>query len=94
MLFEWDDEKSEATRSARGFGFEEVTGVFLDPARFVFPDNREDYGEERWTAFSLIEGRLFALTYTRRDEAIRIISARKANARERRRYDANTDLQA
>lgn len=94
MLFEWDTEKSAATRKERGFGFEEMTAVFLDPSRFVFPDDREDYGEDRWTTFGLIEGRLFAVTYTLRGEAILIISARKANSRERRRYDANKDLQA
>ncbi|NDV00943.1 BrnT family toxin [Pseudoroseicyclus tamaricis] len=92
MLFEWDAAKSDATRAARGFGFEEVTAVFLDPGRVTFQDDRKDYGEVRWTAFGLIEGRLFAVTYTWRGEAVRIVSARKANARERKRYDGNQDL--
>lgn len=93
MQFEWDDAKSEATRQARGFGFEEVAGVFLDPDRVTFPDERQDYGEPRWTVFGEIEGRLFAVSYTLRGDAIRIISARKANARERRRYDGHKDIQ-
>lgn len=94
IQFEWDEEKSEATRANRGFGFEEVAGVFLDPARFIFPDDREEYGENRWIVFGEIEGRLFAVAYTLRGDVIRIISARKANRRERRRYDGNKDIQA
>ena len=91
MEFEWDDEKSEANRNdpKRGFGFDEVMPVFLDPFRFTYLDDRFDYGEERWSTFGLIEGRLFNVVYTMRGDAYRIISARKANKRERKRYDDN-----
>ena len=90
MKFEWDDEKSEANRKnpKRGFGFDEVTPVFLDPFRFTFLDDRFAYGEERWSTFGEIEGRLFNVIYTMRGDSIRIISARKANKRERKQYDA------
>lgn len=54
MQFEWDEAKSEETRAARGFGFEQVAPVFLDPYRFTFPDDRFDYGEERWITFGEI----------------------------------------
>lgn len=94
MQFEWDDEKSEATREKRGFGFEEIAGVFADPCRFTFPDERFEYGEDRWLTFGEIEGRLFAVAYTMRGETIRIISARKANERERRKYDEQKDIHA
>ncbi|QBY02485.1 BrnT family toxin [Rhodophyticola sp. CCM32] len=70
MQFEWDDAKSEATRAARGFGFEQMTPVFLDPCRAIFPDNRLDYGEQRWITFGETEGRLFAVAYTMRGDAI------------------------
>jgi uncharacterized DUF497 family protein len=92
MQFEWDEVKSEETRAERGFSFEQVTPVFLDPDRVTFPDDRFDYGEERWITFGDIEGRLFAVAFTLRGDAIRIISARKANARERRHYDEQKDL--
>ena len=93
MNFEWDEEKSEANRKnpKRGFAFDEVMPVFLDPFRFTFLDNRFEYGEERWSTFGEIEGRLFNVVYTMRGDVIRIISARKANQRERRRYDANRE---
>jgi uncharacterized DUF497 family protein len=39
--------------------------------------------------YGRVAGRLFVITYTRRETATRIISARKANARERDRYGAD-----
>lgn len=88
MAFEWDPEKSEQNRRKHGFSFGDVTGVFADEQRVTFADARQDYGEDRWITFGLIEGRLFAAAYTLRGDVVRIISARKANSRERRRYDA------
>ncbi|MBI5143425.1 MAG: BrnT family toxin [Nitrospirae bacterium] len=43
--------------------------------------------EERWVALGLIDSRLNVLVYTRRSEAIRIISLRRANSREREYYE-------
>ncbi len=43
-------------------------------------------GEARRKAIGLIEGRVFTVVYVQRDEAIRIISARRANATERKAY--------
>lgn len=89
MRFEWDEKNSDDNRERRGFAFDDVMTVFLDPDRVTFLDARRDYGEDRWTTLGEIEGRLFALTFTMRGEVIRIISARKANKRERKRYDDN-----
>jgi len=50
-------------------------------------DVRRDYGEERRLTLGKIEGRLYAVAYTVRGGIVRLISARKANERERRRYD-------
>jgi uncharacterized DUF497 family protein len=49
---------------------------------------KRDHGEDRVNALGEIEGRVFFATYTRHGEIIRIISFRKANAREIRRYRA------
>ena len=89
MRFEWDDRKSDENRIKRGFAFDDVKMVFLDHKRVTFLDVRRDYGEDRWTTLGQIDGRLFALTFTMRGEIIRIISARKANKRERKLYDGN-----
>jgi uncharacterized protein len=61
--------------------------IFLDPHRLDGEDTRLDYNEKRWLTLGKIDRRLFAVAYTPRGEVIRLISARKANEREQRRYD-------
>ena len=73
----------------RGFGFADILPAFVDPHRLVERDDRQDYGEERFRLYGRVAGRLFVIAYTRRETATRIISARKANARERDRYGAD-----
>lgn len=90
MDFEWDEVKSEACFIQRGFDFAYVAQAFFDPNRIVHADTRHSYGEERYQLLGMIEQRLFAVVYTPRHDAIRIISARKANQREVRRYEDNT----
>ncbi len=51
-------------------------------------DNRHDYGETPTNCLGEIEGRVFAVAYAWRAANRRIISARKANARERKTYYA------
>ena len=87
QIFEWDAEKSDACVRLRGFDFAYAASAFADLHRIVRQDNRDDYGEDRYQLIGRIEGRLFVLAYTPRNDAIRIISARKANPREVRRYE-------
>jgi len=81
MWFEWDDDKAEANYAKHG-----IPRVFDDPFRFEIEDDRFYYGEERIITLGLIDGRVYVVIYTPRDDRCRIISARKANARESRRY--------
>ncbi|NLY26851.1 MAG: BrnT family toxin [Alcaligenaceae bacterium] len=87
MEFEWDEAKSQACAMTRRFNFDYASLAFFDPDRIIEPDTRHDYGEERFRLMGMIEGRLFVVVYTMRDNVIRIISARKANQRELKRYD-------
>lgn len=87
MQFEWDEGKSEACFKGRGFDFAYAAMVFADPQRRVRPDARYSYGEDRYQVTGKIDGRIFVLIYTPRNGAIRIISARKANAREVNQYE-------
>jgi uncharacterized protein len=87
MLFEWDDRKAAHNVAKHGVPFEYAVRVFLDPRRLDSEDARHDYSEERWLTLGKIEGRLFAVAYTPRGEVMRLISARKANEREQRKYD-------
>jgi uncharacterized protein len=87
MEFEWDEAKSEACFAERGFDFAYVIRAFLDPNRVVRSDARWAYGEERYQLLGSTEGRVFFVVYTLRANAIRIISARKANQREVNEYE-------
>ena len=86
MLFEWDENKRLGNLEKHGIDFQDAEYFFdFDPLCFV--DHRQDYGEKRFVAFGKINGRLIITAYTLRAEKVRIISMRKANARERDLYD-------
>ena len=87
MDFEWDDIKSERCFRERGFDFSYAVRAFFDPERIVHEDTRYCYGEDRYQLMGIIEERLFVVVYTPRHQAMRIISARKANQREVRHYE-------
>jgi uncharacterized DUF497 family protein len=59
---------------------------FADPGRKVVKDARKDYGDARYNMLAEVNGRVFHITFTERGRIIWIISARKANKREQRRY--------
>lgn len=84
--FEWDEAKSQRCLRDRGFSFAFVVSAFADPDRRAEIDARWEYGEVRYRLYGRIGGRLFVIVYTMRGRTVRIISARKANARERRLY--------
>lgn len=87
MQFEWDDGKSELCFRERGFDFAYAAQAFFDTNRIIRPDDRHSYGEERYQLMGKIEHRLFVIVYTPREQAMRIISARKANQREMTHYE-------
>ena len=66
--------------------------VFGDPHRKVKLDSRFIYGEDRYLALARVDGRVLTVVYTMRNDVIRIISARKANSREVKKYENNTSL--
>jgi uncharacterized DUF497 family protein len=82
MEFEWDDKKSEWTRHERGFGFERAIRIFAGRVHAT-PDDRRDHAEERFIAIGETEGEVLVVVYTDRGDARRIISARRANRKER-----------
>jgi uncharacterized DUF497 family protein len=71
----------------RGIDFADVLVGFVDPARKVVRDDRKDYGEVRYNMLAKVNGRVFHITFTERGSVLWIISARKANQREQRRYE-------
>ncbi len=89
MGFEGDDAKDAANRRKHGIGFDSVDAFDWEGA-VLAPDTRRDYGEERIVAFGFLEDRLHVCAFTLRGEARRIISLRKANAREERIHEQIT----
>ena len=86
MQFEWDSDKAAANVSRHGVSFELAMLVFLDNGRLIKLDERFDYGEERIITMGHVNNRLHVVVYTQTNDTIRIISARKANRREQKRY--------
>ena len=87
MLFEWDASKNDACFVTRGFDFEFAGQVLFDPKRLMSLDNRRSYGEDRYQVIGMIDGTLYVVVFTPRRASQRIISARKANQREIKRYE-------
>jgi uncharacterized protein len=84
--FEWDDAKAAQNYADHGVAFEAAKEVFRDPFAIERLDDREDYGEDRYVITGMVDDRVLCVTYTLRNDAIRIISARGAEPHERRRY--------
>jgi uncharacterized DUF497 family protein len=91
--FEWDDGKADSNFRKHGIRFEEAVFVFDDPFAVVEQDRIEN-GERRWLTLGTVRGFLLLMVaHTVRfeddpvREVIRIISARRADQKERRRYE-------
>lgn len=86
LSFEWDDAKAQSNLAKHGVPFAYATRVFLDAGVVDFDASRPGDGEPRRKAVGEIEGRLFTVVYTPREDCIRVISARRCNLTEERRY--------
>jgi uncharacterized protein len=88
MPFEWDEAKRERNIRDRKIDFRDILPLFHGHTIEIV-DDRVDYGETRIICFGELNGRLYVVVYTWRGLNRRIISARKANAREQRTYYAH-----
>jgi len=90
VQFEWDEKKSRVNIRKHGVSFEEAQTVFFDPLAKVAPDAGHSKGEARFLAVGhSAQHRLLLVVHCFRenDEVIRIISARKLTASERKQYE-------
>lgn len=85
MKIEFDPAKRDATLTHRGLDMADAGDVF-EGDHITFEDTRYAYGEQRFLTFGHLRERLVLLAWTQREDAIRIISMRKANEREQKRY--------
>ena len=88
LRFLWDPRKAAANERKHGVGFQEATTVFDDPLSVTIPDPDHSLEEQRFLLLGLSNRRrLLVVAHSERGESIRIISARRANRRERRTYE-------
>ena len=85
MRLEWDEAKRQTAMTERGLDFADAAIVFSGRC-VTLEDVRQDYGEHRHVTFGELAGRVVVVAWTQRSETIRIISMRKANAREKKLY--------
>jgi uncharacterized DUF497 family protein len=86
VKFEWDEQKNRINIRKHRISFEDARAIFED-VRITAVDTKQSYAEIREISLGMIRGRVCVVVYTERKGATRIISARKANQRERRRYN-------
>ena len=85
VLVEWDDNKNKINIQKHGISFETAALVFADEGRIAYYDEIRSVKEDRYIVLGCVQGILYVV-YTMRGEAARLISARMANAIERRIY--------
>lgn len=91
MKFAWDSQKAAANIKKHQVSFELAARIFADPFALTYQDRIEN-GEYRWQTIGLVDGCLFLLVAhtleeNNNTEIIRIISARRADSKERKRYE-------
>jgi uncharacterized DUF497 family protein len=86
VKFEWDEEKNKENIRKHELDFADAWEIF-DAPMLTNLDTREDYGEERWIGIGSLKNFIVVVTYTEREDVIRIISLRKALKYERTRFE-------
>ncbi len=84
-MFEFDPAKSAANLEKHGLDFEEAQAVWSDPRCLEVPARTR--GEARWVLIGRIGARHWTVVFTRRDDRLRLISARRARKEEVARYE-------
>jgi uncharacterized DUF497 family protein len=95
-MFDWDPRKAKSNRLKHGVSFEEATTAFLDQDGLDGEDLEHSESEARRLRLAKGSlGRVLVVAYTIRrkdnEEITRIISARRASRKERKRYEVKKD---
>jgi hypothetical protein len=89
MKIEYDKNKSEKNLKERNLSFDEA--IYFDWQTAIYKeDTRKLYSEKRMIAMGFLNQRIHVICFTETKEGIRIISFRKANKREVKRYEEET----
>ncbi|MCL2087486.1 MAG: BrnT family toxin [Oscillospiraceae bacterium] len=90
MLFDWDEKKSKINEKKHGITFWEATTAFGDERAQIYDDEEHSNEEERFVLLGYSESSKLLMVchcYRESDAVTRIISARKATAHERKKYE-------
>lgn len=87
VIFEWDQRKREQVIRERGVDLLYAAQIFEGDV-LTRIDDREDYGEIRLISLGMVENECFVVVHTRREDAIRLITAWKGGRDERSQYQA------
>ncbi len=91
MVYEWDSKKAKANLRKHKVPFEEAATVFLDPLAITFPDPDYSDEEDREITIGLTtKRRVVFVSHCPRGDRTRIIGARRATRKERKRYEEGT----
>jgi uncharacterized protein len=93
MRFHWDRAKADANKRKHRVSFEESATIFSDPSVLTVHDEKNSEEEDRWASIGMsMTGRILVVIHLwpeledSGEEAVRIISARRANESERAVY--------
>ena len=86
LIYTFDPAKAASNKAAHGVNFADAERFDWQTA-LVIEDTRRDYGEKRYVALGKVGERIHAMVFSPRGDAVRLISLRKANRREIRRYE-------
>jgi uncharacterized DUF497 family protein len=88
MKFTWDKNKNTINQSKHDITFDEAKTVFNDQLYVDFYDPDHSHDEHRYIIIGVSnQKRLLLVSYTERENVIRLISARKATRKERKAYE-------
>jgi uncharacterized DUF497 family protein len=88
LVFEWDGNKAKINKRKHGVGFDEAQTIFTDDLSVIKPDVEHSNTEERLLIIGTSnKNRLIVVSYTEREDIIRLINARKATRNERKQYE-------
>jgi len=90
IKFEWDQNKADSNIKKHGVTFTEAKSVFFDYFARLIPDPDSSIGEERFIILGKCSDSKVLVVchcYKEPNETVRIISARKADKRERKQYE-------
>ena len=95
-MFEWDSKKAKSNEDKHGVSFEEASRAFFDPGGLDGEDLAHSVKEERrYRLAQSVAGNLLVIVYTirshDREKTIRLISARLANRKEKKRHQEAKD---